>query len=147
MPRKESMAVPEENGSIPLYVMPGEVTLDRLRQVMSDIRGELLREIKEDLRQLDQRLAGLEHDARQPRPAMEPDGLADTKTLKHTEGAATIVQAMHGDSCSANRVDPHPMCSTSFGEDCAGLPAPPCSRDDALIDNGAAAPKSCLSPL
>ena len=49
---------------------------------------------------------------------------------------------MHGDSSSANRTDPDPMCSTSFGEYCTGHPALP-----ALVDNGAAAPKSCLSPL
>ena len=44
----------------------------------------------------------LEHDARQPRLAMEADGPADTKTRERTEGAATAVQAMHGDSFSAS---------------------------------------------
>ena len=96
---------------------------------------------------MDQRLASLEHDARQPRLAMEVDRQADTKTCERTEGAATAVQAVHGDSCSANRVDPNPMCSTGFGDDCTRPPALPCSREDALVDNGAAAPKSCLSPL
>ena len=71
----------------------------------------------------------------------------DTKTRERTEGAATAVQAMYGDSCSANRVNPDPMCSTSFGGDSTGPPALPCSRDDAQVGNGAAAPKSCLSPL
>ena len=52
---------------------------------------------------------------------------------------------MHGDSFSANRVDPDPMCSTIFGVK-AEPPALPC-RDDVLVDNGAAAPKSRLSPL
>ena len=104
-------------------------------------------EYKEDLRSLDQRLASLEHDARQPRLAMEADRQADTKTRERTEGAATAVQAVHGDSCSANRVDPDPMCSISFGDDCTRPPALPCSREDALVDNGAAAPKSCLPPL
>ena len=65
------------------------------------------------------------------------------KTRERTEGAATVVQAMHGDSCSATRVDPDPMCSTSFGDDCTGPPTPPCSGENALVDNGAAAPKSC----
>ena len=78
---------------------------------------------------------------------MDTDGPADIKTRERTEGATTAVQAMHGDSCSANRVDPDPMCSTSFGDDCTGPPALPCSKEDALVDNGAAAPKSCLSPL
>ena len=71
---------------------------------------------------------------------------ADTKTRERTEGAATAVQAMHGDRCSANRVDPDPTCSTSFGDDCTGPPALPCSREDTLVNNSAAAPKSCLSP-
>ena len=70
----------------------------------------------------------------------------DTKTGERTKGAATVVQVTHRDSCSANRVDPDPICSTSFGDNCTGPPALPCSRD-ALIGNGAAAPKSCLSPL
>ena len=78
---------------------------------------------------------------------MVADGQADTKTRERTEGAATAVQAMHEDSRSAKRVDPDPMCSTSFGDDCTGPPALPSSRGDALVDNSAAAPKSCLSPL
>ena len=94
-----------------------------------------------------QRLASLEQNARQPRLTMEPDVQADKKTRERTEGAATAVQAMYGDSCSANRVDPDPMCSTSFDVDSVGPPALPCSKDDALVGNGATAPKSCLSPL
>ena len=94
-----------------------------------------------------QHVASLEQGARQPRLAMEVDGRADTKIRERTEGAATAVQAMNGDSCSANRVDPDPMCSTSFGDDCTGSPALPCSREDALVNSGAATPKSCLSPL
>ena len=54
-----------------------------------------------------QRLANLEHDARQPRLAMKADGQADTKTRERTEGTATAVQAMYGDRCFfSNRVDP-----------------------------------------
>ena len=52
---------------------------------------------------------------------------------------------MHGGSFSAKRVDPDPMCSTSFGVK-AEPPALPC-RDDVLVKNGVAAPKSCLSLL
>ena len=55
------------------------------------------------------------------------------KTRERTERAATAVQAMHGDSCSADRVDPGPMCSTSSGDDCTGPLA--------------AAPKSCLPSM
>ena len=94
---------------------------------------------------MDQRLASVEHDARQPRPAMEADVQADNKTRERTEGAAKAVQAMHGDSFSANRVHPDPMCSTIFGVK-AEPPALPC-RDDVVAENSAAAPKSCLSPL
>ena len=96
---------------------------------------------------MDQRLTRLEQDARQPRLAMEVDGQADTKTRERTDGAATAVQAMHGDSCSAIRVDPDPMCSTSFGNDCAGPPALLYSGENSLVDNGAAVLESCLPPL
>ena len=75
---------------------------------------------------------------------MEANGQAETKTRERTEGA---VQAMYGDICFVNRVDPDPMCSISFGEDCTGRPALPCLREDALVDNDTAAPKSCLPPL
>ena len=78
---------------------------------------------------------------------MEADGPEANKTGERTEGPAKAVQAMHGVSCSAKRVDPGQMYSSSFGGDCAGPPALPCLREDALVDNGAAAPKSCLSPL
>ena len=61
---------------------------------------------------MNQRIARLQQDARQPRLAMEADGQADTKTRERTEGAATAVQAMHGDSCSANRVDPGPKTTS-----------------------------------
>ena len=55
---------------------------------------------------MDQRLASLEQDARQPRFAMEADGPANEKIRKRTEGAAKAAQSMHGDGCFANRVDP-----------------------------------------
>ena len=72
---------------------------------------------------------------------------ADKKTRKRTDGAATAVQAKHGDSCSANRVDPDLKRSTSSGDDFTGRPGLPRSRDDALVGNGAAVPESCRSPL
>ena len=52
---------------------------------------------------MDQRLAKLEQDARQPLLVMEIDGPVDTKTRERTEGAAKVVQAKHGDSCTAQR--------------------------------------------
>ena len=93
------------------------------------------------MRATKQCLAGLEQDDRQPRLAIEADVPSDTKTRECTEGAAAAVQAKHGDSCSANQVDPDPMCRTSFGDDSTGSPALPCSRDDTLVGNGATAPK------
>ena len=96
------------------------------------------------MRATDQREAGQEQDARQPRLAMESDRPANTKTRERTEGAATAVQAMRGNSCSVDRVDLDPMCSTRSGDDCTGPPAPPCSGENALVDNRAAASKSCL---
>ena len=76
---------------------------------------------------------------------MEADGPADEKTRERTEGAAKAVQMIHGDSFSANRIDPDPMCSISFGVK-VEPPALPC-RDNVSVENRAAAPKSCLSPL
>ena len=78
--------------------------------------------------------------------AMEADGQEDKKTRERTEGAATAKQAMHGDRFFASWLDPGPKTnSTSFGVK-TKPPALPC-RDDIVIENGAAAPKSCLSPL
>ena len=95
---------------------------------------------------MNQRVARLQEDARQPRLEMEVDGQADTKTRERTEGTARAIQAMHGDSCSANRVDPgSKTTSISFAVK-TEPPALPC-RDDVLVENGAAAPKSCLPPL
>ena len=76
---------------------------------------------------------------------MEADGPADTKTRERSEGAATAVQAMHGDSCFAQRVQHGPETSTCFGM----MAKPPDLpyEDDVLVENGALSPKSCLSPL
>ena len=104
------------------------------------IDGRSFGELDEDLRRINQRVASLEQNARQPRLAMEADVTVDKKTRKRTEGAATAVQAKHGDSCSAKIVQAGPKSSTSF---CikAELPAVP-RREDILVDIGAAAPKS-----
>ena len=99
------------------------------------------------MRATEQRSVSLEQDARQPRLAMEADVTADKKTCEHTEGTSTAVQAKHGDSCSAKRFQAGPTSSISFGDDFTGPPAFSCLRDDAMVDNGAATPKSCLSPV
>ena len=106
-----------------------------------------MNELADEKRTINQRLAGLGEDARQPRFAMEVDVLSDIKTRERTESAAAAVQAKRGDSCSVNQIDPDPMCLTSFGDDSTGPPALSCSRDDVLVQNGAAAPKSWFSPL
>ena len=164
MPRKESKAVSEGNGPVPQQEELGsfgQLTLSDLHRMMEELfekSGRYLDSIKrhfdqqekkldEFMEMVDQRVASLEQDARQPRLALAEDGAADTKTCERTEGAAEAVQAMHGDSCSANRVDPDPKCSTSFGDDRTGPSVLPCLREDVLVDNGAAAPKSCLLSL
>ena len=145
MPRKESKAVPEGNGPITLYVLPGGITLEDISRIMLEVWNRKLDKLTEDLRRTDQRLASLEHIAWQPRPAMKADVQADKKTRERTERSAKAVQAMHGDSFSTNRVDPDSMCSTIFGVK-AEPTAFPCT-DDGLVENGAAVLMSCLSPL
>ena len=115
MPRKESKTVPEGNGPTPQNEFK-MITWTELRRVLSESMGKAFGEFKEDFRSIDQHLASLEQDARQPRLAMEVDVPADKKSRERTEGATAAVQAKHGDSCSVNRVDPNPKSSTSFGD-------------------------------
>ena len=166
MPRNWSEAVPESNGPIPQQeeFESGQPTLADVYRIFAerferqrkgnksfldemDMLSRKMDKLLEEMEMTDQRLVSLEQDAWQPRLAIEADGPADEKTRERTEGAAKAVQAMYGNSCSANRVDSDPMCSTSLGGDSTGPPALPCLRGDALVANGAAAPKSCLSPL
>ena len=77
---------------------------------------------------------------------MEADGPANTKTRERMEGAATAVQAMHGDSCTtARKVQDGPKASISFGVK-AEPPDLPC-KDDGSVESGDAAPKSCFPSL
>ena len=92
-----------------------------------------------------QRLAGLNHKARQQRFAMEADIKPDTKTRKRTEDAAAD-RVKHGEKSSSGRVDHNPTCLTSFSDDSTEPPALPC-RNDALVDKVTEAPKPCLSPV
>ena len=146
MPRKESKDVREGNDDpVPEQekLWSGQPTLADVYRMMEkflDRSDRKLDELAEEMRVMDQRVASLEQDARQPHLAMVADGQADTKTRERTEGAATTVQAIHGNNCTANWVDTDPICSTSFGDDCTEPPALPCSRENALVDNGAAAP-------
>ena len=52
---------------------------------------------------------------------------------------------MHGNSCTAQRIQDRPKISTCFGV-MVKPPAFSC-RDDVLVKNGAAAPKSCPPSL
>ena len=107
-----------------------------------------LDELADEMRVTKQRLASLEQDARQPRLAMKAEVPSNTKkTRERTEGAPAAVQAKHGDSCSAKRFQADPTSSVSFCDDSTGPPALPCTKDDALVDNGAAVPKPCRSPV
>ena len=102
-------------------------------------------ELVQEWRSIDQRLTRLEHDTWQPRLAMEADRPANTKTRKRTEGATTAVQAMHGDNCTAQKVQDGPKTSLSFGVKAEPSELP--CREGVLVEDGAAAPKSCLPSL
>ena len=146
MPRKESEAVREGNGPVPQQKEfgSGQPTLGDVYRRIEELLGRWW--MAEQMRLEDKRVANLEQDARQSHLAMEVDEPADTKTRERTEGTVKAVQVMHGNSFSASRVDPGPKTnSTSFGVK-ARPPALPC-RDGVVVENGAAAPKSCLSPF
>ena len=125
MLRKVSEAVSEGNG--PVYQeelgfgQPAPV--DEFREIKSllDQRREKLDQFHDDMkdgmkRLFEQLAARLEQDSRQRRYAMEADETTDTKTRERTEGAATAVQAMRGDSCTtAQTVQDGAKISISFG--------------------------------
>ena len=78
--------------------------------------------------------------------AMEADVPPDTKTRKGMEPPGVAERVVSAGNSSA-QVDTDPIRLISFGEDQIGPPALPCSRDKVLVDNGAVAPKPCLSPV
>ena len=125
MPRMENKAVSGEKSSPPQDESGSEdmKIADLFRMLCErmnsnfEIQDKKFDTLQEDWRGIHQHVASMEPDARQPRLAMVADGQAITKTRERTEGAATAVQAMHGDSCSETRVDPDPMWATSFGDD------------------------------
>ena len=167
MVRKATKAVPEGNGPVPQKEELGsgqltwgdmyrlcEERFDRQLKIMDsffdrmdDRLNKQLDESYEEMKKMNQHVTRLEHEARQPRLAMEADGPADTtKTHERTEGAATAVQAMRGDCFSARRVELGPTTnSTSFGVK-AGPPALPC-RDNSVVESGATVFESCLPSM
>ena len=105
-----------------------------------------LDEILDEARVIDQHVTSLEHGAPQSRLAMEADGPANIKARERTEGAAIVVQAMRGDSCTtAQKVQDRPKTSISFGVE-AERPDLPC-RKDILVEEGTTSPESCLPSL
>ena len=143
-PRKESESVFEGNGSIPQQEEFGSGQLT-LEDAFRGMRQEWKEQLDKIRRCVMQQLASQEQDARQPRLAMEADGPANTKTRERTEGAAIAVQAMHGDSCTAKKVQDGPKTSISFGVK-AEPPDLPCG-EDVLVEDGATSPETCLPSL
>ena len=96
MLRKASEAVSEGNVPIPQQKEYGSG-----QPTLADTYGQIklmMSHFEEQTELLEKRLTRLEHGARQQRLAMEADGPANTKTQERTEGAATAVQVMRGDS-------------------------------------------------
>ena len=153
MPREENGPAPqqEEFGSgkprMADVHRPSDESLDRqqLKLMKSHVEQQEKR-LDKITRLLEQLATSQELDARQPLFAMEAEGPANTKTRGRTEGAATAAQAMHGDRFSARRVDPGPKTTSTSSGIKAETPALPC-RDDVVVENHAAAPKSYLPSL
>ena len=127
MTRRKSKAVPHGNGPVPQDTsgLLGGITVGELRRIISEALDKSFDELKKNLDRMSetidrmlrgtyQRLAGAEHDARQPRLTTDADVPTDKKTYKRAEDAAAD-QAKHDDSCFAERVDTGPTSSTSFG--------------------------------
>ena len=151
MLRKASEPVPEANGLVPQKEEfgSGQPTWGHVYRIMNEAFyrcRKKLDEILDEVRKMDQHVTYIEHGARQPHFAMEANGPANTKTQERTEGAATAVQAMRGESCTtAQRVQDGPMTSITFGVVAKPTDLP--CRDDVLVEGGDATPRSCLPSL
>ena len=77
-----------------------------------EMLGNILDDMEEEALNTNQRHAGLQHQAHQPRLAMKADVQEDKKTRESTEDFAQ--DGILGD-ISSDRVH-DPMCSTSFGD-------------------------------
>ena len=97
------------------------------------------------MRATNQRLAGLQHGARQPHFATKVYVEPDTKPRKRTDGAAAGL-AKHGDSSSA-WVDDGLTSLTSFGKIAELASAPEECIGDALLNKDAHAQKRHLPPM
>ena len=102
--------------------------------------GNILDDMEEEAVNTNQRHAGLQHQAHQPRLVMEADVQEDKKTRESTEDFAQ--DGILGDISSDLVHDL--MRLTSFGDkDYTESPALP-SRDDALVNQGHEVAKPCL---
>ena len=90
------------------------------------------------------RLAGLQRLAQQPRLTAEADVRPDTKTRERTESVAAD-DYNYGDISSA-KVEENPTSLTNFGNIAEPL-APIKCIGDALVNQGAGAPKQHLQPV
>ena len=151
MPRNWSKAVPEGNDFVPHQdeYEPDQSMLANVYRLFEERLGRQLNQMKsyfdeftEKMRETRHHSANLEQDARQPRFATKENVKPDTKARKGMEDVA-VERVKSVDNCSA-QVATDPMCLTSFGDNFTGPPPLPCTRDDTLVDNSAAAPKSCL---
>ena len=80
----------------------GGITTEELSQIMSEAIDKYFKTSHFGLKleypkekNANQRLAGLEHEAQQPRLAMEEDKETDKKTRKRMEGATAADRAKH----------------------------------------------------
>ena len=106
-------------------------------------RANKLDDMVKETRNTNQRRAGLQHQAQQPRLAIKADVLDDKKTRESTEDFAQDGRLR---DISSDRVH-DPMRLTSFGDKRhTEPPAIPC-RDNALVNQGQEIAKPCLSPL
>ena len=77
---------------------------------------------------------------------MEADVTANKMTRKRMEDVAAE-RLISGDNSSPQQVDTDPICRIIFGDNPTGPRALLCSRDDALVNEGAAAPNPYLLPV
>ena len=151
MSRNWRKAAPEGNSPVPQQneFGPNQLTLadvyqlfeDRLDRQWNRMKSHL-DECTEKIIETRQRSASLEQGVQQPRLAFEAFVKSNKKTRKRTEGAAAAEREI-GVDISPAQVDTDPIRLTSFGEDSTGPPPLVCTRDDALGDDSAAAPKPC----
>ena len=145
MPRKNTKAVPEGNGPVSHHYQfgvdqPAMADLSRIIEKRLDRSDKQIDELTDTMRAINQRLAGLEHEARQPRLVTEADVEPDTKNCKSMEDAAAD-RAKHGDRSSSAQINHDPMRLISFGDYSTEPPAPEKPIGEALVDEGTEAPK------